>query len=185
MKWQKTLAAGTLAVCSLALFTGCGADEQAQLLEEAAAKEAVLNHAGLEAGGVDFTKFELDTENGRQIYDIEFVQGDTGYEYDIDALTGEIITYEKETSVPLKPSEPAEAASGSIISREEAESAALKHAGLNKDDVVFTKTELDTADDKNERDKYELEFQYNGMEYEYDIDALTGEVLSHSQEKDD
>ncbi|MBR6823341.1 MAG: PepSY domain-containing protein [Clostridia bacterium] len=32
---------------------------------------------------------------------------------------------------------------------------------------------------------YEVEFKYNGYEYEYDIDAVTGKILMTEKEKDD
>ena len=55
------------------------------------AKEIALNHAGLSESSVRFTKTELDRDNGRYEYEIEFVSGRTEYEYTIDAVSGKII----------------------------------------------------------------------------------------------
>lgn len=60
------------------------------------------------------------------------------------------------------------------INSDEAKSIALKDAGLNEADVNFLRSELDLDDGLL---KYEVEFNSNGVEYEYDINADTGEIL--------
>lgn len=60
------------------------------------AKSAALGHAGLSAGEVQFTKAELDHEDGRAVYEIEFRKGGMEYEYEIDAATGAVLKYEIE-----------------------------------------------------------------------------------------
>ena len=45
---------------------------------------------------MDFLKqVQLDYENGRQVYEIEFYKGGMEYEFDVDAQTGMILKYEK------------------------------------------------------------------------------------------
>ena len=66
------------------------------------------------------------------------------------------------------------------ISEKQAKDIALKHANLTSDKVTFTKTDYETD---NGRTKYEIDFYYNNQEYDYEIDAQTGEILSHSIEK--
>lgn len=66
-----------------------------------------------------------------------------------------------------------------IIDLEEAKSIALRHAGLNETDVVFTEAKLDRD---NGRDEYDIEFTAGGVEYEYEIDAGSGSVLGFSSE---
>ena len=58
--------------------------------------EIALSHAGLSASDVRELKAELDTDDGRVHYDVDFKQGTTEYDYDIDAVTGEIIKYDSE-----------------------------------------------------------------------------------------
>ena len=61
-----------------------------------AAKKIALENAGAAETDVQKLKCELDTENGVQIYEVEFKKGGVEYDYDIDAKTGSIIKSEKE-----------------------------------------------------------------------------------------
>ena len=56
------------------------------------AKQIALAHAKIAQSGVTFIKAKLDTEDGRQVYDIEFYSGNTEYDYEIDAISGEIVS---------------------------------------------------------------------------------------------
>ena len=55
------------------------------------AGSAALSHAGLSASQVSGLKAELEREDGRMIYEVEFHVGQTEYDYEIDALTGAVI----------------------------------------------------------------------------------------------
>ena len=67
-----------------------------------------------------------------------------------------------------------------FIDAETAKSNALAHAGLTAENVRFEKAELDEDDGKF---KYEIEFESKGFEYDYEIDAVTGEVLDFEKDK--
>ena len=43
-----------------------------------------------------FTKTKLDHDDGRAEYEIEFVSDDTEYEYEIDAVRGQILDYDRD-----------------------------------------------------------------------------------------
>ena len=60
------------------------------------AKEVALAHAGVSAGEAMEMKAELDREDGRQQYEVEFKAGGYEYDYEIDALTGAILAWDKE-----------------------------------------------------------------------------------------
>lgn len=66
------------------------------------------------------------------------------------------------------------------ISKEEAINIALKHASLSREEVY----DLDVDFDK-ERDMliYEVNFEKERIEYEYEIDAISGEILFHTIDK--
>lgn len=68
------------------------------------------------------------------------------------------------------------------LSAEEAENVALADAKLARDDVFLKRSE---ADRERGRLVWEVEFYHNGVEYEYDIDANTGEVVKRKTEKED
>lgn len=67
-----------------------------------------------------------------------------------------------------------------LIKPEDAESIALSHAGLTTEDVVGLHTAYQIDDGRQE---YEVEFRHGHIEYEYEIDAATGDVISW--DKDD
>ena len=54
------------------------------------ATEIALTDAGLKESDVQFTKQNSDIDDGVSIYEVEFTSGETKYEYDIDAATGNI-----------------------------------------------------------------------------------------------
>lgn len=60
------------------------------------AKAIALEHAGLSASQVTFTHVQMEREHGTMVYEIEFRQGGTEYEYEIDAATGRILDHERE-----------------------------------------------------------------------------------------
>ena len=67
-----------------------------------------------------------------------------------------------------------------LISPEEAQAIALEHAGISAEDAVGLHTVLQIDDGRQE---YEVTFREGHLEYEYEIDAATGKILSF--DKDD
>lgn len=58
------------------------------------AKQIALDHAKLNEGDVRFIKAELDFDDGRMEYEVEFYLGRTEYDYTIDAVSGDILKYD-------------------------------------------------------------------------------------------
>lgn len=139
------------------------------------AKQKALADAGLTASQVTFTKQKLDKDNGRAIYEIEFYTADNEYDYDIDALTGNVVEKSIEKRNNSGTDNPGTTQPENFIGLESAKGIALSDAKLTDKDVTFTKTKLDKDDG---RYVYEIEFYSTSNEYDYEIDALTGEVLS-------
>lgn len=65
-------------------------------ISEEKAKEIALNHANLTNNQVTFGKSELDFDDGVQKYDIEFYYNNKEYSYEIDANSGNILSYEQD-----------------------------------------------------------------------------------------
>ena len=60
------------------------------------AKEIALSHAGLASNQVTFKRTELDFDNGIQKYEVEFYYNNKEYSYEINANTGDILSYEQD-----------------------------------------------------------------------------------------
>lgn len=61
------------------------------------AKSIALNHVGLSASQVRFVKARLDRDDGRWEYEIEFISGSWEYEFEIDAYSGAILSYDRDS----------------------------------------------------------------------------------------
>lgn len=65
---------------------------------------------------------------------------------------------------------------------EEAKAIAVAHAGFSVSEVSFSKTKLEK---EHRMMVYEIEFYKDGKEYEYEIDAESGEIIKYESEWDD
>lgn len=150
--------------------------EQKAEITPAKAGEIAFEHAKVSRGEAADYRSKLENEDGLWVYEIEFRVGKTEYEYEIDAETGRIISAEKETKN--------EAAGGGEVklTGSQAVAKALEHAGLKASQVKELECELDYEDGKP---VYEIEFKYGDTEYEYEISAYDGSVVSSKTEKDD
>ena len=191
-------AAGLLALA----LTGCGggtAGGQAEYIGIDAAKAVALEAAGVAEDDAVFSTAGLDKRNGMDYYAVDFTAGGRSYEYDIDAVTGVVIDSSSGGGTAETPaagdddgtaSAPAAAspspsagqttggqAAATAVTEEQAREAALSHAGLTADQVTFVRSELDRDDG---RLMYDVEFYTSDYkEYDYEIDAATGEILSY------
>ncbi|MBR7081581.1 MAG: PepSY domain-containing protein [Oscillospiraceae bacterium] len=166
-----------------------GRASDSSYIGEAAAKSAAYKHAGVDETSVKLVKCVLDWEDGAMVYEIEFFTDDCEYDCDINAKTGAVVKYEKEQrrrqviiSTPENTQTPASNPATSYIGEAAAKSAALSHAGVSESSVKFVKCEFDY---ENGVAVYDIDFYSDGYEYDYHINATTGEVVKHSKETDD
>lgn len=68
---------------------------------------------------------------------------------------------------------------GSLLTKAEAERIALEKAGVTRGQVSRTETEYDYEDGRH---IYEVEFRQGRLEYHFEIDARTGEILKWERE---
>ena len=154
------------------------------------AQEIALKHAKLTSDQVSFIKTDTELENGIEVYNIEFSYENKEYDYKINSANGEIVEYDSdiedyditqqqatEGNKSVTPNN--QNSNNSKITVEKAKEISLKHANLKDNQVVFDKTEMDYD---NGVQVYDIEFHYNNIEYNYEIDANTGNILSYSQD---
>ena len=172
---------------SAALLAGCGAQtvSAAEPIGIDAAKAAALEDAGVNAEDASFTTAELERKGELEYYDVDFTAGGQSYEYDIDAITGVVIARDDDRDDAQDDAQDdarddaqsTAGQTGGLIGEAEAKAKALAHAGLKEIQVTFLRAELDRDDG---RQVYEVEFYTQDYkEYDYEIDAATGEVLSY------
>lgn len=143
------------------------------------AKQTALQHAGKTASQVQFVKAQKDWENGRKVYEIEFiVSGGTGYteyDYEIDAATGKIVSYDYDAE-NYTPSQNTNA--NVKISEATAKQTALSRIpGATAANIYKFKLDFDDG-----RWEYEGEIRYGTMEYDFTIDANTGAIIEWDME---
>ena len=144
-------------------------------VDEARAKEIALTHAGVKAADATVTKSKLDYEDGRQVYEIEFyVSGSSGYteyDYEIEAATGKIVSYDHDAESYAPPAQSTN--SGVKVTEATAKKTALAQvSGATEANIIKFKLDMDDG-----RWEYEGEIVYNNMEYDFTIDANTGSII--------
>lgn len=144
---------------------------------EEVARATAVEHAGLTEGDVTFIMVQKDREDGRTVYDVEFYYNNTEYDYEIDAATGEIVSYDRDIENYDVQAQMQQA--GNVISLDQAKEAALNAAGLNAGNVTWVKEKLDWDDG---RAVYELECISGELEYDFEINAADGTVLEQDRD---
>ena len=137
---------------------------------EAKAKEIALDHAGLSSSQVTFVRAKLDWDDGRAEYEVEFYTNGKEYDYEIDAVTGDIRSYDYDAE-HYAPS----ASTGTSITESQAKAIVQDRAGSTSG--TFREFKLDRDDG---RSVYEGEYRVGWTEYDFEIDAATGTVLEWS-----
>lgn len=165
------------------LVRKAGEDSKEGYISEEDAMQIALK----EAGGGTVVKIKFKKDDGIYVYKVEVINGQYEYEIEINALTGAVLKREKEmnksgNSGNDNPGNSDTGNSGSYIGEERAKTIALDHAGFTSSQVRFSKAEFDYEDGVP---VYEVEFYNGGMEYEYEINAITGSIVKFSSERDD
>ena len=141
-------------------------------VDEAKAQEIALAHAGVNAADATITKSKLDYDDGRQIYEIEWYANGAKYDYEIAVATGEIVNsgYEAKTVVGT--------GNSATVSEATAKQTALARvSGATEKDIYEWKLDYDDG-----RPEYEGKIIYGGTEYEFTIDAASGNVTEWEAE---
>ena len=148
-----------------------------QEIGEDAALQAALEAAGISEADASRVQVSRDRDDGRVVYDVRFDVGQTEYDYEVLASDGQIVSsdVERRDDDDRNNGNNADVA----VSREKAIDIALaKVEGASENDI---RMELDYDDG---RYKYEGDIIYERVEYDFEIDATTGDVLEWSEERD-
>ena len=161
----------------------------AQVTEEQA-KTIAMEDAGISQSDIAFEKLELDYEDGRMVYDVEFYTTDyKEYNYEIDRETGTIVSkdydaehfyrgwekngYQAKTAASPNQGGQRKAQAPSQEGIDRAKAAALAAAGLEDSQVTWGRVKMDYDDG---RAVYEGKFFCDSLEYEFEVDAAEGIV---------
>ena len=154
--------------------------------------------ANMNANVNDLYFEDIDFDLDKGIYEVEVYYHNDAYEYKVDARTstegGRIIytdfkyftngitddnSSNNNNSNANGSSNNGNNATTASISLDEAKNIALTHANLTEDAVSLLRTEQEYDDGVL---VYEIDFTYDTYEYDYKIDANTGEIISFDRD---
>ncbi|MCD7766715.1 MAG: PepSY domain-containing protein [Lachnospiraceae bacterium] len=177
-----------------------------------AAQNFAFANAGVDPVSATAVYTEYDYEDGQFVYEVEFTADGTEYDYQIQAYTGSVLKKSVEytsliaslytaadsgTALSLEEAKALAQSNAELLEKEAedtanteydaAESAAENTSESAADDntaedvftVTFTKEKLENDDGLS---IYDIEFYTDTAEYEYEISAASGEILSFSME---
>lgn len=193
---KKYIAVAAVSMMVLGALTGCGnggnsgSGAGSADIGRDAALEAALNDAGVSEADTTRLKVSEDMDDGIKVYEIGFDVAEKEYDYEIQASDGAILSSDVETNEGYTAAQGSSSqndtsgqnagagTSDAAVSLEEATRIALdKVPGATEQDIRIN---LDYDDG---RQKYEGDIIYEQMEYDFEIDANTGEVIEWSEER--
>ena len=157
------------------------ADPGARDIGEDAALKAALEAAGVSEADASRIRVSLDRDDGRTVYDVSFDVGQTEYDYEVLASDGRVVSSDVEQRdddrYDCDGRNRRKNADVAVSCEEAADIALAKVPGATENDI---RIELDHDDG---RYKYEGDIIYERVEYEFEIDADSGEVISWGEER--
>ncbi|MBB5263592.1 putative membrane protein YkoI [Catenibacillus scindens] len=145
---------------------------------EEQAKATALADAGVNEADVTRIRVRKDRDDGRNIYEVEFYVEREEYDYDIDADSGQIVSKDFDIDDDFhNNSGSATTQNSDVISEDQAIQIVLERVEGASASDVWIKLDYDDG-----RTYYEGEIYYNNTEYEFEMDAYTGEILEWSEE---
>lgn len=160
--------------------------DAASLIGDAQALETALTHAGLTADVLTFSQVTQEFDDGFWTYNVEFFDGTKEYDYEIDATNGTILSVDQDmeaiyapadgqTTTPILQQTPS--APDAAISQETATQTALERVPGATTEHIRIMLEMDDG-----RTYYEGTIIYDNMEYSFEIDANTGNIMEWEAE---
>ncbi|MDD3394590.1 MAG: stalk domain-containing protein [Anaerotignum sp.] len=133
------------------------------------AKEIAVANANLNEKDVCFLNTKVAEVEGKKAYQVAFYFGMNEYDYEIEAITGAILSVDSEIE------DFDILTDGKFIHTEKPEKAALDHANVKNSEATFT---LVALNEDGDRVVYKVAFFTASAEYDYTIDATSSEVIN-------
>ena len=185
--YQKKLAA--IAVCGALAISGVSfsmsqadASTSAALIGMGKGADIALSDAGLKENQVNDLTAKYRTENGLSFYTVTFTSGSYTYEYRVNAVDGSILQADRNAVTQATENGTttgSQTTTTKKITKAKAKSIALKHAGVSASKATFVKAKLDYEDGRR---VYEIEFYSGNTEYDYEILASNGKIISYDKD---
>ncbi len=162
--------------------TSTAVNENNFITEEEAIAIA-LAHAEINASDANYIHTKFGYDDGIAEYDVEFWANNTEYDYEIAAENGTILGYDRDAEYNYQPqaTQNTTANQENYIGEEQAKTIALAHAQISASDATNIRSEFDFDDGFAE---YEVEWRVGNTEYEYTINAITGDILEFDVDYD-
>ena len=142
-----------------------------------------MEHAGLTEGDTNYLQVQADWDDGRPVYDVEFHAAGTEYDYEVSQGTGEILKYSSDVRRQGgngNGNGNGKNASSTAITLEEATQLVLDRVPGAAGENVRIEADWDDG-----RQIYEGELYFERAEYEFEIDASTGNFIEWSVDYQD
>ena len=151
-------------------------------------KDIVADNMSVSSSDLYFES--IDFEMDKSVYEVEVYYQNKDYEYKIDAKDGKIIYTDFNVNNSINDNNSNNSntndstnngnnATTASITVEEAKTIALTNANLTEDTVSLLRTEQEYD---NGVLVYEIDFTYGDYEYDYKINANTGDIISYDRD---
>ncbi len=141
------------------------------------ANQIALNDAGFTPSEVVNLNSKHSKIDKRSIYEVDFYVGNYKYEYDIDDVSGEIISCERKLSDNGLNTQ--NNINNNEIGNQKALSIALNDAKVSSENAKHVLIKNDFEDGVK---TYDIEFWSGNTKYDYEINAYNGNIISREQE---
>lgn len=142
-------------------------------------KKSVEKHLGFTE--LQYESITLKNENRTTYYEVKVNHNGVRYELTVDATTGSILGTEIENPSSSQQTLTTKQGANVQVSISEERAKAITSEHTKKTNLNYTRIELSQDDDYAEALTYEIEAEADGIEYDIDINANTGQILKFEQ----
>ncbi|WP_159561580.1 PepSY domain-containing protein [Streptococcus halichoeri] len=172
---MKKLMTTSLVLLSTVTLTACSDGSSSKKISKDKATDIALKDAKLTKKEASHFQIKSDKEDGKATYEIDFDTDKKEYDYTVDAETGKIL----EKSTDNKGLSGTKDLTKDTISQDKAKSIALEDAAIKEKDTSMMSIEKDMDGTTS---TYEIKFTAHNNEYDYTINAKTGDIIEKSTE---